>query len=102
MDYMSPCLRHKHGKLRAAGVPAYVAGALQSRGSGELAGISNLVLKFAFQMILSHFQKLPEPPEVHASAAERGLQAPLPPSQAAQARQTLQASLSSPQAPHLC
>ena len=53
MDHMNPCPRHKHGETVAAGILAFVAGALQSHGSGELAGISNLVLTFAFKMNLS-------------------------------------------------
>ena len=34
---MNCCPRRKHGKMCAAGTPAFVAGVLQSRGSGELA-----------------------------------------------------------------
>ena len=85
MKYMKACPRHKHGKTGAAGIRAFVAVALQSHGFSDLAETSNLVLKFAFKMNLSRFQKLPESLKVHASTAEN----------------ESQASLSSPQAPQV-
>ena len=85
MDYMNTYPRRKHGKTYTAGVPAFAAGALQSNGSSELPGISNLVLKLAFKMNLSRLQKPLESLKVHASTAEN----------------ESQASLSSPQPPQV-
>ena len=95
-SYVNSCSRPKHGKMCAAGIPAFVAGVLQSRGSGELAETSNLVFKFAFKMSLPRFQKLPN----HRRSMQARQSIPvLAAGTAGMATPVLQASSPWPQAP---